>query len=224
MDADIWIAKISPYNKFCNRLYIETYKGNDKYKTVYYDILKDSWDYKKGTKKEGIDFIVLSDMLISALKKGMLESACYHYSEEYLNQLNSNELAGKCSYPINCLHPEFKSADTRHKEFKATYEEKERMFYSTTQFMDAAQLCSNDIVLIYDKYTLLGQLSLSSEEKVNCVVGELVLVNGTLYHIEVMHKTSKGVYKLSLSKATDKKVLPLDIKQLPDDVPYRELP
>jgi hypothetical protein len=43
MDKDIWIVKVNDYRKFCVRLYVELYRGNDYYSTVYYDVRNDKF-------------------------------------------------------------------------------------------------------------------------------------------------------------------------------------
>jgi hypothetical protein len=107
MDKDIWIARITDYRKWCVRLYIDVYKGNEHYRNVYYDVRKGIWNYTKDSIQDGIDF----DELENISKTILIE----YNKEHYFNFLNK-DLSGMSFKEISDgvynyygEHPEFKS-------------------------------------------------------------------------------------------------------------------
>jgi hypothetical protein len=105
MDKDIWIVKISDYRKWCVRLYVELYKGNEPYRNVYYDVRKGSWHYAKHSEQQNVvDFEELEEMV----KPILIKEHIWDYSGKDLNKLSFKELSNS-GYDYYGEHSEYKS-------------------------------------------------------------------------------------------------------------------
>lgn len=117
MYKDIWIARISDYRKWCIRLYVELYKGNEPYRNVYYDIRKGMWYYDKQTVQNGVDFEELEVIVRPILE----EERMFDVLRQDLSKISFQELADE-GYNYYGEHPEFKS------KYNIGYENMQKMW------------------------------------------------------------------------------------------------
>lgn len=108
MDKDIWISSVSDYRSmWVIRLYVEIYKGNDHYTTIYYDIEKDTWGYKDKKKHLEVNF----QWAENKVKELLINDLGLQYKEN----MTFNKMSNYKDYSIYLTHNEFTTEFQRKK-------------------------------------------------------------------------------------------------------------
>lgn len=122
MESDIWVVRLSDYRKWVVHIYVELYKGNDPYRTVYYDYFKSKWCYAKNEpNKNGVDFNELEKFLQPILiDKYVRDSVSIRIAQKNIDSMKFVEIVEYVSGSLYFDHPEYKSVynlnNERHRE------------------------------------------------------------------------------------------------------------
>lgn len=118
MEPDIWVVKLRDYRKWVIHIYVELYKGNDPYRTVYFDYHKSKWCYAKNeSNKNGVDFNELEKFLKPVIiDEYVRKSNSISFIRENVDSMKFIELLNYVCYSMYFNHPKYKSAHNLNNE------------------------------------------------------------------------------------------------------------